>query len=195
VTKHEFLVRNRDRLMLDRLLVIEEPITSALADRMIARMLDLEAASRADIYLCIAGPGGDLKAGLAIYEAIRFTACEVVTVGIGDTASTAALLLASGSRGRRTVLSSARITVHPPRADRRSPDDLSAAHMRRLNTLVFRILSAHIGRPSEAIEADAQQERTFTAIEAQAYGIVDAVDEVPAAARCALRTMSSLRSV
>jgi len=179
VTKSEFVAGNRDRLLLDRAIVIEEPITSAVADRVVGRMLDLEASSRADIYLFLDSPGGDLKAALAVYETMRFTTCSVVTIGMGQAASSAALLLAAGSAGLRVALSGARIMLHKPRADRGPRVEREDAQMQRVSTLIFKILSAHIARPFEAIEVVAREERTFTATEAQAFGIVDAVDLIP----------------
>lgn len=194
MTKHDFFSRYRDRLPLDRLLVVEERITSALADHVIGRILDLESASRADIYLFIASPGGDLKAALAIYEAMRFTNCHVATIAVGDAASSAALLLAAGSPGCRGALSRTRITLHPPRAE--CPGhEIDGMQMRRLSALVFRILSEHIGHPPAAIEAEARNELTFTARQARSYGLVDWVDDLPPARGRPLRSAASLRSV
>ena len=180
MTKAEFVAGNRDRLLLDRAIVIEEPITSAVADRVVGRMLDLEARSRANIYLFLDSPGGDLKAALAVYEAMRFTACHVVTIGMGQAASSAALLLAAGTAGLRIALSGARITLHGPRTDPGARVGNGDAQMQRLNTLIFKIFSAHIARPLEVVEVAAREDRTFTASEAQAFGIVDAVDLIPA---------------
>lgn len=183
MTKAEFVAYNRDRLLLDRVIVIEEPITSAVADRVVGRMLDLEAKSGAGIYLFLDSPGGDLKAALAVYEAMRFTACDVVTIGMGQAASSAALLLAAGSAGLRVALSGARITLRRPHAAPGTRGENEDAQMQRLNTLIFKILSAHINRPLEIIDAAAREDRTFTAAEAQAFGIVDAVDLIPDKAR------------
>ena len=75
-----FVVGNLHRLRLDRVAILDEPVTAVGADRVITRMLELEARNTTeDICLLICGPGGDLKAGLAIYETMQFTACDVMT--------------------------------------------------------------------------------------------------------------------
>src|SRR5262245_57723214 len=160
---------------------MEGPITDAVADRLITRILQLEARDiNADIGFFLKGPGGELKPGLAIYDAMRFTACDVVTVCVGHTASMAALLLAAGTPGKRVALSAGRITLHPPCAS--LFDHEAASHeagMGQINALVYQTLAHLTGRPPSAVESDARRGLTLTPAEACTYGFIDYVDELP----------------
>jgi ATP-dependent Clp protease, protease subunit len=181
VALREFVLCNLHRLRLDRLLILDEPITEPVADRLITRILELEARdSTTDIVLTLNSPGGELKAGLAVYDTICYTACDVMTVCVEQAASMAALVLAAGTPGKRVALSAARVSLHAPWA---SPvANRTATHeaeMQRVAALVYRTLAQLTGQPLNVIEDDARLELTLNAVEARAYGFIDCVDRWP----------------
>ena len=103
------------RLLKDSIIFIGTPIDDAVADLVIAQMLFLEAEDpEKDIQLYINSPGGSVTAGLAIYDTMQFIKPDVSTICIGQAASMAATLLASGAKGKRFSLPNARILIHQP---------------------------------------------------------------------------------
>jgi ATP-dependent Clp protease protease subunit len=179
-----FLLRNLPSLPLDRVLLLEEPINEVVADRMVTRILQLQARdSTADIVLLVNSLGGELKPGWAIYDAMRQSACDVITVCTGNAASMAALLLAAGTRGKRVALSRSRVSLHAPSArlvcSEGSP---YTTELQQVTALVYQTLAELTGQHTDKIEGDARGERALSGVQARAYGFVDHVDRFPGSA-------------
>lgn len=103
------------RLLKDRIIFLDGEIHDANADLVVAQMLFLDSEdSSKDISLYINSPGGSVTAGLAIYDTMQYLHSNVQTICMGQAASMAALLLASGSEGKRFMLPSARVMIHQP---------------------------------------------------------------------------------
>ena len=103
------------RLLKDRIIQLGTPIDDDVANLIIAQLLFLQAENpKQDINLYINSPGGSVTAGLAIYDTIRSISCDVKTFCIGQCASMGAVLLASGTAGKRFVLPHSRIMIHQP---------------------------------------------------------------------------------
>jgi ATP-dependent Clp protease protease subunit len=161
-----------------RALLLTGRITRAVAVRIVARILELETQSaERDICLLVNSPGGEVKAGLAIYEAMRFTRCDIVTVCLGDAASMAAVLLSAGTIGKRVAAPGARISIHEPwdlaPPERRTHEATRA--LARTNALIGEILRRQTGQPADVIARDIRGGRAMSAVEARAYGLVDHV--------------------
>ena len=103
------------RLLKDRIIFIGQPIDDNLANSVIAQMLFLEADEpEKDINIYIHCPGGIVPAGLAIYDTIQFVKPDVATTCVGMAASMGAVLLAAGTKGKRSALPNSRIMIHQP---------------------------------------------------------------------------------
>jgi ATP-dependent Clp protease protease subunit len=167
------------RLLTDRIVYIGTPIDDGVANVVIAQLLHLESESpESEINLYLNSPGGEPTAMLAIYDTIQFIRASVATTCVGQAASTAAVLLAAGAPGRRTVLPHARIVLDQPQAGTRGalPDlQLEAAEVARLRTELVELLAQHTGRSVEQVRADTERDLVLGARDAVAYGVVDVV--------------------
>src|SRR5690606_26655587 len=103
------------RLLKDRIIFLGGEINDLVANVVIAQLLFLESEDpEKEIHLYINSPGGSITAGMAIYDTMQFVGCEISTICIGQAASMAAVLLASGASGKRYALPHARLLLHQP---------------------------------------------------------------------------------
>ncbi len=168
------------RLLKDNIIFIGTPIDDNIANLVTAQLLFLEAEDpEKDISLYINSPGGSITAGLAIYDTIQFIRPDVTTICVGQAASMGALLLCSGTRGKRFALPNSRILIHQPSmgglSGQASDIDIHAKEILRLRDITSQILSSHTGQPLDRIERDVERDFIMTAEEAHAYGLVDQV--------------------
>lgn len=168
------------RLLKDSIIFVGTPIEDGIANMVIAQMLFLEAEDPdRDIVLYINSPGGSISAGLAIYDTIQFIKPDVQTVCIGQAASMAAVLLASGSKGKRYSLPNSRIVIHQPLmsglAGQASDIDIHAREIVRTRSKLNEILAIHTGQEIKRIEKDTERDHIMTAAQSQDYGIIDQV--------------------
>lgn len=168
------------RLLKDSIIFVGTPIEDGIANMVIAQMLFLEAEDPdRDIVLYINSPGGSISAGLAIYDTIQFIKPDVQTVCIGQAASMAAVLLASGSKGKRYSLPNSRIVIHQPLMSgltgQASDIDIHAREIIRTRSKLNEILAIHTGQEIKRIEKDTERDHIMTAAQSQDYGIIDQV--------------------
>ncbi|MFF4170636.1 ATP-dependent Clp protease proteolytic subunit [Streptomyces sp. NPDC001744] len=151
------------------------------ANDVIAQLLHLEyAAPDRDIALYLNSPGGPISAMTAIHDTIRTLACDVATTCLGQAVSTAAVLLAAGTPGKRAMLPGARVTLRQPSLDeplRGQPSDLDvhARELLRQRALMAGMLTEHTGRSRERIDSDLERLTVLDAPAAIEYGLVDHV--------------------
>lgn len=172
----------------ERIVFLSGKINPELAKPIISRLLYLDHQSPGkDIYLYINSPGGEITAGLAIYDTIRSLRSDVVTVGIGEASSMASILLASGAKGKRTVLPNTRVMIHQPWsgvAGQASDIAIVAKEVLHHRNLLNHLLSSLTGQPLKRIEVDSDRDFYMSAQEAKVYGIVDQeVTQPPSASR------------
>jgi len=169
------------RLLKDRIIFLGTEINDQVANAIIAELLFLEADDpERDINLYINSPGGEVTAGLAIYDTIQFIKAPVSTICVGQAASMAAVLLASGSTKKRFTLPNTRILIHQPwgGVQGQAKDiEIVAKEIIRIKNKITEILSKHTGQPYDKIEKDTDRDYYMTAYEAKEYGIVDEVLE------------------
>lgn len=169
------------RLLSERIVFVGTPIDDGVANVVIAQLLHLAAASSADVHLYINSPGGSFSAAMAVYDTMQFVAPDVATLCVGQAASTAAILLAAGAHGKRSLLPHARVVMHQPHTEgsRGSISDLAleAAELARVRHQAEGLLAAHSGRPVEQIRVDTDRALVLTAEAAIGYGIADSVLE------------------
>lgn len=167
------------RLLEDRIIYLGTEIDDGVANALIAQLLHLESDNPdLPINLYLNSPGGSITAMLAVYDAMQYVAPPVETTCVGQAAWTAAVLLAGGAAGRRTILPHGRVVLHQPATQGRGtiPDlILEAEEIARVRTLLEEILSRHTGRTPEQVRADTDRDLVLTPQAALEYGIVDEV--------------------
>ena len=165
------------RLLKDRIVFLGTPIDDTVANLIVAQMLFLEAedATR-DIYLYINSPGGHVSAGLAIYDTMQYIKPAVATICMGQAASMAAVLLASGTKGKRSGLPNARVMIHQPSGGsegQASSIEIYTKEILRLRDRLNVILADHTGQPVKKIAKDTDRDYFMSADEAKEYGVLD----------------------
>jgi len=167
------------RLLKDRILFLGSAINTDIANLIVAQLLFLESEDpEKDINFYINSPGGEVAAGLAIYDTMQYIKPDVTTVCIGQAASMGAVLLATGAPGKRYSLSNSRIMVHQPLGGAQgqaSDIEIQAKEILRLKDSLNKILSTHTGQKVKKIAADTDRDFFMTAAEAQTYGLIDRV--------------------
>src|SRR5437773_494530 len=169
------------RLLKDRIIFIGTPIDDMIANLVIAQMIFLEGEDPdRDINLYIHTPGGLVSAGLAIYDTMQFVKPDVATLCMGQAASMGAVLLAAGSKGKRSTLPNSRIMVHQPLGGTQGQTtdiEIYTREMVKMREQLNGILSKHTGRPLDQIDKDTDRNYFMSAEEAKTYGIVDEIIE------------------
>jgi ATP-dependent Clp protease, protease subunit len=167
------------RLLSERIIFLGTEIDDGVANVVMAQLIHLESASPdVEIMLYINSPGGTYSALTAIYDTMQFVQPDVATFCIGQASSAAAVLLAAGAPGKRSVLEHAKVLLHQPSSQARGtlPDlAVQAKEVARVRAEMDQILSRHTGHPPSKIRADTDRDLTLSAHEAVAYGLADQV--------------------
>jgi ATP-dependent Clp protease, protease subunit len=168
-------------LLKERLIILGTEVESQIANLIIAQLLFL---NREDpdkaIQMYVQSPGGEVYAGLAIYDAIQEISSPVSTTAIGITASFGTTILISGAAGRRHALPNATIHMHQPLMmgalqGQASDIVIRANEIQRLKERLLDIFVKHTGRDRDIIERDSDRDMYFDAYQAVEYGLVDSV--------------------
>ena len=174
------------RLLKDRIIFLGEEVSQASANVIVAELLFLEAEDPdKEIYLYINSPGGSITAGMAIYDTINYIKCPVSTICIGMAASMGAVLLASGTKGKRYATPNSEILIHQPLImgggiqGQTTEIKIHADHMVKTREKLNRILSEKTGQPLDVINRDTERDNYMTAEEALKYGLIDGIMERP----------------
>ena len=168
------------RLLKDNIIFLGRPVDDDMASLIIAQMLFLEAENpEKDISLYINSPGGSVSAGMAIYDTMQYIKPDVSTYCVGQAASMAAVLFASGARGTRTLLPNSRVLIHQPLISglqgQQSDIEIHAKDMLAMRDRLDEILAYHTGKSKEEIHRDTERDRILAAKEAVEYGLADRV--------------------
>jgi ATP-dependent Clp protease protease subunit len=167
------------RLLTERIIFLGTPIDDTVSNLMIAQLLHLESDDPdKDINIYINSPGGEITGLFAIYDTMQYIKPDVSTICIGQAASAAAVLLASGTQGKRFVLPHARILIHQPHggASGQAVDiEIQAKEIIRMRELLDNILAHHTGQEVDKVARDTDRDFIMSALEAKDYGIVDEV--------------------
>ena len=167
------------RLMMDRIIFLGSAIDDYVANIIQAQLLFLESvdASR-DISIYFNTPGGSVYAGLGIYDTMQYINSDVATICTGMAASMGAVLLAAGTKGKRSALPHSRIMIHQPMGGAQgqaSDIEITAREIKKLKNELYEILANHSGNPIEKIEKDSDRDYWMRAEEAKEYGMIDEV--------------------
>src|SRR6201995_2245988 len=167
------------RLLKDRIIFLGTAIDDAVANSVIAPLLFLQMEDgKKDINIYINSPGGSVTAGLAIYDTMQFLTCDVNTYCIGMAASMAAVLLCTGTKGKRFALPNSDIMIHQVHGGAQgqaSDVERQVDYMFKLKKRLIKIISQHTGKPEEKVRLDSDRDYYMSAAEAKAYGLVDEV--------------------
>lgn len=171
------------RLLKDRIIFIGTEIYGQMANTIIAQLLFLKMEDpKKDISLYINSPGGDINAGLAIFDTMRYLGCDINTYCIGHAASMAALLLAAGTKGKRFALPHSRIMLHQPSGGIGGTSEdiaLQAKEILELKKVITKIISDLTGQKPEKILIDTDRDFYMDAQQALDYGLIDKIAQPP----------------
>lgn len=167
------------RLLKDRIIFLGTPIDDQVANLVIAQLLHLESEDPdKDIAIYINSPGGEITALFAMYDTMNFIKCDIQTICVGQAASAAAVMLASGTKGKRFALPNARILIHQPHggAQGQSTDiQIQAQEIARMRQSLDEILAEKTGQTVEKVSKDTDRDFIMGAYEGKEYGMIDEV--------------------
>lgn len=167
------------RLMADRIIFLGTEIDSDVANIITSQLLYLNTMDdKTEIKLFINSPGGIIVDGLAIYDMMQYISPDVETYAIGLAASMGAVLLSSGTKGKRFALPHSKIMIHQPMGGAHGQEsDIEIAYnqIKQYKTALYEILAENTGQSMDIIMQDADRDCWFTAKEAQDYGLIDKV--------------------
>lgn len=168
-------------LLKDRIVFLGTPINAFVANEIVAKLLflDREDAER-EISLYINSPGGEINAGLAIYDTMQLIQAPISTIAVGGTASMATVLLAAGAKGRRYALPHATIHLHQPLGGvqgQASDIEIAAKEILRMRDLLKGILRRHTGLDDAQIDRFTDRDTYMTPEQAVEFSLVDKVLE------------------
>lgn len=168
-----------ERLLHERIIFLGTQVDDEIANKLCAQILLLSAEDPTrDISLYINSPGGSVTAGMAIYDTMKYSPCDISTYGMGLAASMGQFLLSGGTKGKRYALPHARIMMHQPSAGvggTAADIAIQAEQFAQTKREMAELIAEHTGQTFEQITKDSDRDRWMTAQQAKDYGIVDHV--------------------
>ena len=170
-----------ERLLHERIIFLGTQVDDEIANKLCAQILLLSAEDPTrDISLYINSPGGSVTAGMAIYDTMKYSPCDISTYGMGLAASMGQFLLSGGTKGKRYALPHARIMMHQPSAGvggTAADIAIQAEQFAQTKREMAELIAEHTGQTFEQITKDSDRDRWMKAQQAKEYGIVDHVIE------------------
>jgi ATP-dependent Clp protease, protease subunit len=167
------------RLLKDWIVFVTGPIDMATANTFIAQMLFLESQdSERDINVYINSPGGEVYAGRAMYDTIKHVKNDVSTINVGLAASAGALLLCSGTKGKRFSLPGAHTMIHQPHGgtEGQATDiEIHAKQILKIREQYAKLIADNTGQDEKKVRDDMERDRWMDAEEAVKYGLIDSI--------------------
>lgn len=167
------------RLLKERIIFLGTDVNDEIANKLCAQILLLSAEDPTrDISLYINSPGGSVTAGMAIYDTMVYSPCDIATYGMGLAASMGQFLLTAGTKGKRYALPHARIMMHQPSAGvggTAADIAIQAEQFAHTKREMAELIAQYTGQTVEQITKDSDRDRWFTAEQAKEYGFVDHV--------------------
>lgn len=169
------------RLLEDRIIFLSGEINDQMANSIVAQLIYLEGKNPdKDIFMYINSPGGSVSAGLAIYDTMNYIKCDVSTICIGMAASMAAVILSSGTKGKRICLPHSEVMIHQPLGGaqgQQSDIEIQAKHISKTRELLNKILADNTGKDVKTLQKDTDRDNYMDAKTAVKYGLVDKIFE------------------
>lgn len=166
------------RLLKDRIILLNGEINDNTSNIIVAQLLYLDSLNNDDISLYINSPGGSITAGMAIYDTMNYIKSNVSTICIGISASMAAFLLSSGTKGKRYCLPNSEVMIHQPLGGvqgQATEIKIAAERIIKLKNKLNKILATNTNKNIEQIEIDTERDYFLSAEEALNYGIIDKI--------------------
>ncbi len=167
------------RLLKERIVILSDEVNEVTASLITAQLLFLEAEDpEKDIQFYINSPGGEISAGMMIYDTMQYIKPDVQTICVGMAASMGAFLLAAGAKGKRFALPNAEVMIHQPLGGvqgQATDIKIAAEHIVRTRERLNRILSERTGQPYEKVAADTERDNWLSAEQAVEYGLIDSI--------------------
>lgn len=167
------------RLLMDRVIWLGVPIDDDVANIIQAQLLFLESLDeKADISLYLNTPGGVVSSGLGIYDTMNLVSPDIATICTGMAASMGSILLAAGTKGKRSILPHGRVMIHQPIggvSGQASDIIIEAKEIEKIRTELCSTISQHSGQPLKKVLKDCDRNFWMNAEEAKEYGMVDSV--------------------
>ena len=167
------------RLLRDRIIMVTGEIETNMANVIVAQLLLLESENpNADISMYINSPGGDVSAGEAILDTMRYIKAPVSTIGMGLVASMASVLLAAGEKGKRFVLPNAQIMIHQPSSGTEgkvTDMEIQISKFKQTKELLIKQMSEFTGRKEKELFAAMERDNWMTANDAKDFGLIDGI--------------------
>lgn len=169
-----------DKLLKTRSLLLSGEINKDSADKLIKDLLVLEEESSDPVRIFINSPGGDVDAGFAIYDMVRFVTCPVIMIGMGLVASAASLILLAVPAERRIGLPNSSYLIHQPLSEMKgnaTDIEIHAMQLEKMKAKINCIIAEATGMSLETVTADTDRDHWLDALEAQKYGLISRVVE------------------
>ena len=167
------------RLLRDRLVMVSGPIETGMANTVVAQLLFLESENpNADISLYINSPGGDVSAGWAIMDTMRYIKPNVSTIGMGLVASMAAVLLAAGEKGKRFVLPNTQVMIHQPSSGTEgkvTDMEIYLKEVQYTKKAMIKQMMEFTGRKEKEVFDAMERDNWMQAEDAKKFGLIDGV--------------------
>ncbi|AHG61647.1 ATP-dependent Clp endopeptidase proteolytic subunit ClpP [Buchnera aphidicola] len=167
------------RLLKERIIFITGSIEDSMANNIVAQILFLEAENtEKDIFLYINSPGGIITSGMSIYDTMQFVKPEINTICIGQACSMAALLLTSGTKGKRFCLPNSKVMIHQPLGGYQGQASDIAIHAReiiKMKKKLNKLMSYHTGQSIKKINKDTERDCFLSSDESIQYGLIDCI--------------------
>lgn len=171
------------RLLRERIICLMGPITDEISSLVVAQLLFLQSeSSKKPVHLYINSPGGNVTAGLGIYDTMQYITPPVATWCVGQACSMASLLLAAGAPGMRHALPNSRIMIHQPSGGVRGQAtdiQIQAEEILKLKAQINALYVRHTGLPVEKVQSSMERDYFMSPVEAKSFGLIDNVLEHP----------------
>jgi ATP-dependent Clp protease, protease subunit len=185
-------------LLKNRIVFLGTPIDDIVANLIVAQLLYLAQEDQdREIQMYINSPGGQIDAGLAIYDTMHLIQPRVATTCIGMAASMGAVLLAGGAKGKRSALPNSRILIHQASAGFQgtaSDIEVQAREILRMNARLQEMMAADTGRAVDQVARDINRDYWMSALEAKEYGVIDVIHGQTAATTSADLAEAAVKS-
>ena len=158
-----------------RQILLSGEVNKELAEKIVRQLLILESDSKEPIYIYIDSPGGDVDAGYAIFDMIRFIEAPVYTIGMGLVASAGALILLAAPKERRIALPNSHYLIHQPLSQMQGTAteiEIHAAELEKTREKINKLISEETGKKLSQVEKDTDRDFWMNAEEAEKYGLV-----------------------
>ncbi len=171
------------RLLQSRIIFIGSEINDTVASLVIGQLFYLQSEDpERDVEMYINTVGGEVTAGLAIYDTMQLVKPDIKTFCVGKACSMGALLLAAGTKGKRSALPNSRVLIHQPVSGtygQVTDVEIFTHELLKTRDRINEILAHHTGQDVGTIKVDTERDRWMSAEDAKEYGIVDEVLSMP----------------